>query len=77
MGLVAALIAARFLLYTYFFQTPSTLVVYVAGYEDPENFVNVNFFLTQGIRCVGRGCPAAHADRRRLVACVTGALGGV
>ncbi|RMZ57647.1 hypothetical protein APUTEX25_001847, partial [Auxenochlorella protothecoides] len=49
-GLVAALIAARFLLYTYFFQTPSTLVVYVAGYEDPENFVNVNFFLTQGIR---------------------------
>lgn len=50
MGLAALLIVLRFWLYSWVFPSPSTLVVYVAGYDDPENFVNVEYFLRHGVR---------------------------
>lgn len=50
LGAAALLTFVRFYLYGLFVKPPSTLVIYVAGYEDPENLVNVNFFLTQGIK---------------------------
>ena len=49
-GLAALLIVLRFWLYSWVFPSPSTLVVYVAGYDDPENFVNVEYFLRHGVR---------------------------
>lgn len=48
--MVSLLVFLRFWLYTWVFPTPTTLVVYVAGYEDPENFVNVDYFLKHGVR---------------------------
>ncbi|KDD76746.1 hypothetical protein H632_c120p2 [Helicosporidium sp. ATCC 50920] len=50
LALVAVLITLRFVLHHFWFGGPSTLVVYVTGFEDPENLVNLKYFIDHGIR---------------------------
>lgn len=47
---VIALVLFRFLCFNLLRSGPDTLVMYVIGFDDPENINNINFFLKHGVR---------------------------
>ncbi len=82
---VVVLVVLRFVLFHFIRHGPDTLIMYVIGFDDPENINNINYFLEHGIRCGGSegggsagggragACPCSNSGRpsRVLTACTS------